>query len=431
LFFALARVASTDIYLAACSALALLAAARALEPARRAARLLDLALLASALGFLVKGPVIWILVLLPAVLEALWSRDHGRLRAFFAPQRIVLFFALVTPWFLLVGRRTPGALGWFLGHRAVGAATSSEGFHGGSFFYYWPVLLLGALPAAWILAALGRAGLRELLAERRNRLLLLAVLVPFAFFSLSPSKLVTYALPLVVPLCALAGQALERGRGRAGVLVSAAGLGAGALAALAFGLGRGWFARLPGPAEALFPVAAAVALLASAGAAWLALRGSPRAGCGLLVGGQLASLLLLVPAVGRAEGELVRSGSGREIARALQELAADGRPILGYRCFVRSLPFYTGRRILLADFYEPDVTYQRDLAAVEVAGREPLRALLAAGPVVLFCRSGQLARLQQEVGPLEVEREIGRYTILCAGPGGVVGAPGSESLSAR
>jgi 4-amino-4-deoxy-L-arabinose transferase-like glycosyltransferase len=431
LFFALARVATTDIYLAASSALALLAATRSLEPGRREVRLLDLALLASVLGFLAKGPVIWILVLLPAVLEALWSRDRPRLRALFAPLRIVLFLALVAPWFLLVGWRTPGALGWFLGHRAIGAATSSEGFHGGSFFYYWPVLLLGALPAAWILAALGRAGLRELLAERRNRLLLLAVLAPFAFFSLSPSKLVTYALPLVVPLCALAGQALERGRGRAGVLVSSACLGSVALAALALGLARGWFARLPGAAEALFPAAAALALLASAGAAWRALHGFTRAGCGLLVGGQLASLLLLVPAVGRAEGELSRSGSGREIARALQDLAVDGRPILGYRCFVRSLPFYTGRRILLADFYEPDVTYQRDLAAVQVAGPEPLRSLLAAGPVAVFCRSGQVARLQQEAGPLRIEREIGRYTILSTVPGGFVAAPASENSSAH
>ena len=91
---------------------------------------------------------------------------------------------------------------------------------------------------------------------------------------------------------------------------------------------------------------------------------------------------------------------------------ADGRPILGYRCFVRSLPFYTGRNMLLADFYKPDVTHERDLSAVAIDGPVALCSVLERGPVAIVCRTRQVGDLESTVGPLVHVAEIGTYSIL-------------------
>src|SRR6185503_10253200 len=138
----------------------------------------------------------------------------------------------------------------------------------------------------------------------------------------------------------------------------------------------GWLAGLPESAAVLFTGAAFAFLAGGMTAAVLAVRRNALPACATLNASTLVALLLCVPAVQRAEAQIVRSGSGRELAQRLSGLASDGRPIVGVHCFLRALSFYTGRRMILADFYEPDVTYARHLAGVDVHGPAELRALL-------------------------------------------------------
>jgi 4-amino-4-deoxy-L-arabinose transferase-like glycosyltransferase len=362
--------------------------------------------------------VILVLTLAPVLCEALLSRDRAQLRAPFAPRRLALFAVIALPWYLVASARTPGLFAWFLGKRVTGALTSSEGFHSGSFFYYLPVCLLGFLPASALLCTVGRDGWRELMSERRLRLLACAVLFPLVVLSLSASKLVTYVLPLAVPTAVLAANALERGLVRRGLLVASATF-ALLVAALAMaGAVRGTFAALPRAANAYFAAAGLFAVLGSLGAFLLARRRRLTASCRWLVAAQLTALLACVPAVALAEPQLARSGSGRDAARALGALADEGRTLLCYRCFVRSLPFYTGKRIVLADF-ESDVGYERSLSEAVLKGPEALRAMLARGPAAILCRTKHVDELLRAASPLTTVSTSGKYTILVNDPAAV------------
>ena len=419
LFFALAQVVTTDVYLAACSAASLAGAARSLDPEldpRRRARALTWAAVAAALGFMVKGPVILVLTLGPVLCEALYSRDKAQARAPFALQRLALFAVIALPWYFVASARTPGLLTWFLGKRMTGAMTSSEHFHSGSFFYYVPVCMLGFLPASAMLCSL-KSGWRELTADRRLRLCACAVFFPLVVLTLSASKLVTYVLPLAVPLAVLAAEALERGLARRGLLLASILLALIVVGVAVAGRVRGTIAAVPRAANACFAVAGLVGLLGAVSAFVLARRQRLLASCRSLVAAQVLALLACVPAVTLAEPQLTRSGSGRDVARTLGGLADEGRTILCYRCFVRSIPFYTGRRVVLADYdSEMDAGYERSQSEVALKGPEALRAELARAPAAILCRTRQVDQLEQEAGPLRTVSTTAQYTILVSDP---------------
>ncbi len=414
LFLAMARVVTTDVYLAACCALALLGASRAVDPARDArarGRGLTLAAVASALGFMVKGPVVWIQVLLPLVVACAWARDRATLRGIFAWKRVALFLALALPWFLLVSWRIPGAFAWFVERRVTGPMTSSSGFHEGPPWYYVPVFLLGFLPAGTVLLAAPRELWKLVHEDAVARLMLCALAVPFVVLSFSASKLVTYLLPLAIPCAVLAAQLVERGVARRGLV---AGAVLWLLVALAGAIaGRARFAELPSAAVAFFSAAGLVAGLGALAAGAFFLRGRVERGARVLLVAQVGALLLCLPRAGTAEESVVRSGSGRAIGLATRKLAADGRPIVCYRCFVSALPFYTGRDVLVADLYdETDAGYTRALDAVRITGDDALRTLVARGPIALLCHANQRARLEAAVGPLALVAESGKLQLL-------------------
>lgn len=419
LFFGMARVVTTDIYLAACAAAALAATARALGEAdpRRAGRSLDLAALAAGLGFLVKGPVILVLTLLPALLEALWSKRSGGVRRLFAPRRVLLFLVVALPWFLAVALREPGLLEWFLTKRTVAVLASSKGFHSGPVYFYLPIFLVGLLPAGPLLLLAGRAGWRRLAGDGRGRLLLLAVVVPFGVFSLSASKLATYLLPLAVPVAVLAADVLELGLVRRGLLALATGVGVLVAAAVAAGYGTGWF-ELVGPGSTAWLMAAAVVLLGGVVLLVAALRAeAPELGMRRALAVQVAALLLTMPAAPLAEPHLTRVGVGRDLALALAEAGSDGRPLVCYRCFLQGLPFYTGRTTRTLGWYDRERLSDEDWARVGLADEDELAALAAREGVAVVCQTKKVNALMEKVSGLVPVRVVGRYSILVCEPG--------------
>jgi len=414
LFFGVARAVSTDIYLCGLVALTLLFAARAAETAsdRSRSRNLNLAVVCSALGFLTKGPVIWIPTLLPVVVETVWSRGPGALRTLFAPVRLLLFLALVLPWFLLAGIRVPGLLEWFVEARLLGALVSSKGFHHGPVYYYVPVLLAGLLPASLILLCAGRRGIARLCETRTGRLLALAVAIPFVVFSLSASKLATYLLPVAVPASVLAATLLIERPRRTAVLASAGLLALLVVGGAIEGWRLAWFPLLAGTSQALLAGAGAVGLAGSAVGFHLARSGRARAGVVALAAFQLALLFLCVPVATISEAQLTHRGRGADVAAAVRESAPDGVPVVCYRTFLRSLPFYLGRNAILAGWYHEEDLDPAEWEACAVGVPEGLASLVEREPVTVLCQSKRVGELVGIAAGLRPVRTVGKYTIL-------------------
>lgn len=189
------------------------------------------AFLALALAFLTKGLAAPVLVGGALLISLPWAWSDARLRkallgTLFNPWGWLLLVGVSAPWFVFVDRANPGHARFFFIREHFQRFTSHVHARKGSEnwlldkLYFVPVLALGLLP--WLSAAV--VGARRALAFLRSRgpqgpsgaltrwtmaAMLASILVPFAFFSVSGSKLPTYILPVIVPLLALAC-ALER-----------------------------------------------------------------------------------------------------------------------------------------------------------------------------------------------------------------------------
>lgn len=181
---------------------------------------------------LAKGPVAPFMALVIIGIFAGLRREWSLFRRSLWWPGMILYFAMVLPWFVAVQRRNPSFLKvFFLQHNLERFATNRfEHYH--PFWYYVPVVLLGLTPWAVIAVtsfvdAIG-GSINEWKARRTRfhyvghgrtgdafpEFLVLWALVPIVFFSFSESKLPGYVLPALPPLTILAGDYLNRIRGR-------------------------------------------------------------------------------------------------------------------------------------------------------------------------------------------------------------------------
>ncbi|MBL8260364.1 MAG: glycosyltransferase family 39 protein [Candidatus Competibacteraceae bacterium] len=148
---------------------------------------------AMGLGFLTKGPVA---VLVPGGVALLYCISRGEWRRGLKLasdwRAWLLFFAIAAPWFILQYLREGEGFfqGFFLRHNWGRFRQPLEG-HGGGWWYYVPVLLVGVLPYT---ALLSRALLRwrEWLADPLGRYSLIWFGLVFVLFSLAATKLPHY-----------------------------------------------------------------------------------------------------------------------------------------------------------------------------------------------------------------------------------------------
>ena len=181
---------------------------------------------------LAKGPVAPLMALVIIGIFAGLRREWSLFRRSLWWPGMVLYFAMVLPWFIAVQLRNPAFLRiFFLEHNLERFATDRFE-HYRPFWYYVPVMLLGLTPWAVIAVtafvdAVG-GSLKEWRVRRARVLyvghgragdafpefLVLWALVPIVFFSFSESKLPGYILPAVPPLTILAGDYLNRIRNR-------------------------------------------------------------------------------------------------------------------------------------------------------------------------------------------------------------------------
>jgi len=177
-------------------------------PRRRAAWL---ALFGASCGlaFLTKGFLAFAVPAVAILPYLVWQRRWAWfLRALWIP--VLAMAAIALPWSLLIAQRAPVFWPYFFWVEHVVRFTSGEVQHPQPFWFFVPVILIGALPATALfhptIGGLRGRGLREPL----MRFALCWFAFPFLFFSASRGKLGTYMLPCMPPVAVMLALAFER-----------------------------------------------------------------------------------------------------------------------------------------------------------------------------------------------------------------------------
>jgi 4-amino-4-deoxy-L-arabinose transferase-like glycosyltransferase len=355
----------------------------------------------TGLATLAKGPVAPFLACLIIAAFAFLRREWRIvLRSFWWPG-VLLYFAMVLPWFLAVQHQNPTFFReFFLEHNLERFATDRYQ-HNQPFWYYIVVVLLATMPWTVIAVRALVDGVLTSVAEWRLRhsrngsppvsrpgdafpeFLVLWALIPIVFFSFSQSKLPGYILPSIPPIAILTGDFLYRrrhiGLNRWMLIAHAAFCGVMTVAVLLLP----WFvahgAVVP-PAHALV-----AALLSAFGAALLILVVTKGYGVARLRLVTCAVLVVLViflygvgpffsiPAVGASKRVihlLDRSYSARPLAEKLATIAPQSEPIAVFR--VRrdvefGLSFYRNSEVV--NYEQDGVPDEEHLLVARVTGR--------------------------------------------------------------
>ncbi|RXU65642.1 lipid IV(A) 4-amino-4-deoxy-L-arabinosyltransferase [Pseudomonas protegens] len=162
--------------------------------------------LACGMGFMTKGFLAWLLPVLVALPYALWQK---RLRSLliYGGLGVLVAILISLPWALRVHAQEPDYWRFFFWHEHIRRFAGEDAQHASPWWYYLPLLVGFSVP--WVL--LLPASLKQAWEQRRlnsSGFLLLWLVLPLAFFSLSKGKLPAYILPCLLPLALLMGHTL-------------------------------------------------------------------------------------------------------------------------------------------------------------------------------------------------------------------------------
>lgn len=184
----------------------------------------------TGLATLAKGPVAPFLAFLIIAAFAFLRREWHVLRRSFWWPGVILYLAMVLPWFIAVQHQNPTFFREFFFEHNLERFATDRYQHYQPFWYYLVVVVLALMP--WTVVAVRALidGILTSVAEWRLRhsragkplptrpgdafpeFLVLWSLIPILFFSLSQSKLPGYILPALPPITILTGDYLFRRR---------------------------------------------------------------------------------------------------------------------------------------------------------------------------------------------------------------------------
>jgi hypothetical protein len=350
---------------------------------------------------LAKGPVAPFLAMLIILAFAALRREWSILRRSFWWPGVVLYFAIVLPWFVAVQHENPTFFREFFFEHNLERFATNRFEHQEPFWYYLVVIVLALMPWTVIAVRALADGILTSVAEWRLRhskpdkpapsrpgdafpeFLVLWTLIPILFFSFSQSKLPGYILPSIPPITILTGDYLFRSRQRGlnlWVLFGHALL-SGLMALTVFLLP--WFVAHGFTVPPLHALSAAI--LASAGAALLILvvvHGFGVARLRLATTGVLMVLVLFlygfgpffgipgVPASKHVIRLLDRSYSARPLADRLAGLAPADETVAVFRVHrdvEYGLAFYRNHQVV--NYEDTGVPDEEHLLVARVTGR--------------------------------------------------------------
>ena len=215
------RGASTDMLISAYFAMAMLAWWSWHQTGKKPWLMVFYALL--ALGALAKGPVAPALAVLVVGAYAAVRREKRVLLAGISAPGLLLFSAIVLPWYLAIQHRVPQFFRVFFIEHNLERFGTSRYQHSQPFWYYIPVFLLATIPWTFFTVPAMVEAVRSLIRRLRGNIqgpdttsdelcifLVVWTIVPVVFFSISRSKLPGYILPAIPAAALLTADYLHR-----------------------------------------------------------------------------------------------------------------------------------------------------------------------------------------------------------------------------
>jgi 4-amino-4-deoxy-L-arabinose transferase-like glycosyltransferase len=292
-----------------------------------------LAWAAMGVAMITKGPVTFVLVLF-VVIPYAWKRKG--LRFCFPILGILAFAAVIAPWVWGVTRVVPEFLRYVLVTETAERMATKALKRTGPPWYFIPYLLGGALP--WSLVAL--FSIRSFKRQDRAKLfLVLAIAVPFAFFSISQSKRPQYILPLLAPLALLVAWLWNEARTRATAVVLAVLGVLLVFAPLAFHRTK----MKPEVAAVADETALAIGIACAAGGA-LALFARRRE---LVLAGLTLPMIVLPVAANPLLNAIAQRRSAKSFVEELRPHVHPSTEVIGVEAFTGSMAFYLRRPIVV------------------------------------------------------------------------------------
>jgi Dolichyl-phosphate-mannose-protein mannosyltransferase len=316
---------------------------------------------------LVKGPVGFLIPLLVVTVYSLLRRRLRSLSGLPWGWGLLVFCAIVLPWFIAVSLRYPSFPRYALLEESLRRFLTPQAHRSGSLLYYIPVYLAGFLPWSFFLlfAAFGKLKKWRRLWDKDSSPLLFLIVwagVVFVFFSFSHSKLPGYFLPALVPLSILMGAVWSRSESGLGMKVPdwmTAGFAALIFIGLLLLVAPVWMnsaslhSRLSRklPAEVL---AYARPSMIYSGIILMALgvlardllgRVGQRAPAWLAFALLSLAFPLLLLRCAEPLGFYAAHNSSRRLARTILSSPQKDLPVYGYYYFRTSLPFYLERPV--------------------------------------------------------------------------------------
>jgi 4-amino-4-deoxy-L-arabinose transferase-like glycosyltransferase len=305
-----------------------------------------------ALAVLSKGLIGVVLPGAVLVLYTVASRDWRIWQRLHLLAGLLLFFAICTPWFVLVSLKNPEFPHFFFIHEHVDRFLTKVHKRAGPWYYFLPLLALGITP--W-LAALPPSLIKACQRQPQQQfqaqwMLLIWAGFIFFFFSYSGSKLPSYILPIFPALALLIARQLVQDprKGLVGSIAVLLVLGAGGVW-LALNMARFSFDPLETPyLQAYQPWMLAASGLAMAGALltlyWL-WRKRPTFCVVTLASCALLAWVLILQAT-EAHG---RYRAGLSLLPALTRELTPATRLYAVGMYDQTLPFYLRRTVTLVE----------------------------------------------------------------------------------
>ena len=386
-----------------------------------------------ALAVLAKGLIGMLLPGAVLVVYTLATRDWPLWTRLHLARGLLLFFAIATPWFVLVALKNPEQPHFFFIHEHWERFFLKTHHREGPWYYFFVMLIpgivpwLGALPHSlwralgWRSAAAAAAPAGAAAAPGRFRPRLMALIWAvfiFAFFTKSSSKLPGYILPIFPALALLIAFELDSGSRRS--RIAAAGVmalvGAALLAFVPFMPG---LAHYPGEGDLL-----------RAYQPWVI-----AAGFVALVGGALALLyarqmqrdltVLVLALAGFASTQLILAGfapygaqrAGMALLPAIKAELGPDTVIYSVGTYEQSLTFYLERTVVLVDYLDEfsfGLQQQPELAIPTVPAfvAQWTRDAAAGKRAIAILDPAVFTDLQQKGVPMRVVARDARRTVI-------------------
>ncbi|MBZ4642576.1 MAG: hypothetical protein PWQ25_288 [Deferribacteres bacterium] len=206
LFIAVSRIVSTDIYLTLFTILAQYVLFKQIYYKKATSNSIFYGIFLG-LGFLTKGPIIFLFTILPFILCKFFDSSHRKVFSF---KDVILststFLIISLPWYIAVIIKNPELLNYFLKVQTVDRVATNR-FHRYQPFYFFFAIFAGTF-FPYIVPFI--KGLKDSLKAFRQKIsLFVYIIVPFIIFTISKSKLATYILPFYPLASIIAAEYLD------------------------------------------------------------------------------------------------------------------------------------------------------------------------------------------------------------------------------